>query len=215
VTPAALAVFGDRIDQAIRYAEILSTVAVTRGLLGPREVPRIWERHLLNCAVVSELLPLHARLVDVGSGAGLPGIALAIRRPDLNVVLVESLRRRVEFLAEAVAELGLGSAVTVVHGRAEDQAVLASSGNAEWVTARAVAPLDRLVEWCLPLLQPGGRLLALKGASVEAEVEEHRTSVRRLGGSTVEVVRCGIGVVDQPTTVAIVVRSASPKKGKR
>jgi 16S rRNA (guanine527-N7)-methyltransferase len=215
VTPTARAVFGDQIGQAVRYAEILSTVAVTRGLLGPREVPRIWERHLLNCAVVSELLPLHARLVDVGSGAGLPGIALAIRRPDLNVVLVESLRRRVEFLTEAVAELGLGGAVTIVHGRAEDQAVLASSGNAGWVTARAVAPLDRLVEWCLPLLQPGGRLLALKGASAEAEVEEHRTAVRRLGGSTAKVVHCGAGVVDEPTTVVIVVRSTSLRKGKR
>jgi 16S rRNA (guanine527-N7)-methyltransferase len=170
---------------------------------------------VLNCAVVSELLPLNARVVDVGSGAGLPGIALAIRRPDLNVVLIESLRRRVEFLTEAVAELGLGSAVTIVHGRAEDQAVLASSGNAGWVTARAVAPLDRLVEWCLPLLEPGGRLLALKGVSAEAEVEQHRPAVRRLGGSAIELVRCGTGVVDDPTTVVIVVRSALPRKGKR
>ncbi|MDP9092703.1 MAG: 16S rRNA (guanine(527)-N(7))-methyltransferase RsmG [Actinomycetota bacterium] len=214
VSAAARAVFADRTDLAVRYAELLATEAVTRGLLGPREVPRIWERHLLNCAVVTELLPPRARIVDVGSGAGLPGLTLAVRRPDLTVVLVESLRRRVDFLTGAVAELGLGRAVTVVHGRAEDSAVLASVGDAQWVTARAVAPLGRLVEWCLPLLRPGGRLLALKGASAVAEVGEHIAAVKRFGGADVQVVRCGAGLLDEPTTVAIVVRSPSRERRK-
>jgi 16S rRNA (guanine527-N7)-methyltransferase len=213
--PATVAaLFGARLDLARVYADLLATDGLTRGLIGPREVPRLWERHLGNCAVVTELLPPRARVVDVGTGAGLPGLVFAIRRPDLQVDLVESLHRRVDFLTEIVAQLGLGDSVRVVHGRAEDPAVVASVGDSEWVTARAVAPLDRLVRWCLPLLRPGGRLLAVKGASADTELTEHETAVRRQGGSELKVVRCGVGLIDEPTSV-IVVGKTSPQLRRR
>jgi 16S rRNA (guanine527-N7)-methyltransferase len=205
--PEAEAVFGDRLGVARRFAEVLATDALTRGLMGPREVPRLWDRHLLNCAVVTDLLPLGARVVDVGSGAGLPGVVLAIRRPDLRVDLVEPLQRRATFLAEVVHNLELSDTVRVVRGRAEDRAIVAEVGSAQWVTARAVAPLDRLVRWCLPLLQPGGRLLALKGSSATTELAEHRSVIHRLGGRDLEVVRCGADVLAEPTVVVVAHKS--------
>jgi 16S rRNA (guanine527-N7)-methyltransferase len=198
VPPEAFAVFGDRFALAQRYADFLATAGIERGLLGPREVPRLWERHLLNCAPVTELLPRGTRIVDVGTGAGLPGLVIAIRRPDVRVDLVESLQRRVDFLAEAAELLGLREQVRVVRGRAEDPAVLAEVGDAPFTTARAVAPLDRLVKWCLPLLATGGRLLALKGASAAEELTEHRTTLTRLGGSAAEVV-----VIDSVSVVVV------------
>jgi 16S rRNA (guanine527-N7)-methyltransferase len=212
---AVAAMFGDRLDLARRYAEMLATDGVARGLIGPREVPRIWDRHLANCAVVTELLPLNARVVDVGSGAGLPGIVLAIRRPDLQIDLVDSLQRRTDFLDEVVGRLDLAGSARVVRGRAEEPGTVAMVGDAEWVTARAVAPLDRLVRWCLPLLRPGGKLLAIKGASAEAEVTEHETAVRRLGGNELKVVRCGVGLIDEPASVIVVARSTRPTRGKK
>jgi 16S rRNA (guanine527-N7)-methyltransferase len=212
---AVATLFGDRLDLARRYADLLVREGLTRGLLGPREVPRIWERHLANCAVVTELVPQGARVVDVGSGAGLPGLVLAIRRPDLHVDLVDSLQRRTDFLSEAVARLGLEAQVRVVRGRAEDPLVVDSVGEAEWVTARAVAPLDRLVGWCLPLLRAGGRLLAIKGSSAQAEVSEHSSTVRRQGGVDLAVVRCGVGALEEPTAVIVVARAAErAKKGR-
>jgi 16S rRNA (guanine527-N7)-methyltransferase len=214
--PAGLAavasrVFGDRLVLAERYAAILAGAGVERGLIGPREAPRLWERHLLNCAVVGELIEPGTRVLDVGSGAGLPGIVLAVARPDLEVTLLEPLARRAAFLAEVVAELGL-SMVTVVRGRAEEHV---ASLEFPVVTARAVAPLDRLARWCLPLLEPEGRLLALKGASAADEIAEHATVVARLGGRDASVVMCGAGIVDQPTTVVRVVRGRTGKAGKR
>lgn len=208
-TPPAVTaeVFGDRLALAVAYAELLSSAGTERGLIGPREVPRLWERHLLNCAVVADLIPGPARVVDVGSGAGLPGLVLAIRRPDLRVDLVESLQRRVDFLVEAVALLGLGEQVRVVRGRAEDRAVREVVGEAQWVTARAVAPLDRLVRWCLPLLRPGGRLLALKGKSAEVELAEYASVIRRLGGEETRTVQCGSGLLEEPTVVVTMRRS--------
>ena len=189
---SARAVFGDRFDLAWAYAELLATAGIERGLLGPREAPRLWERHLINSALLTELVTTQgSRLVDVGSGAGLPGLAAAIRRPDLQVDLVESLQRRVDFLSEAVALLGLECQVRVVRGRAEDVAVRGAVGGAAWVTARAVAPLDRLVGWCLPLLAPGGTLLAMKGATASDEVLAHARAVRRAGGGTARVVTVG------------------------
>lgn len=207
--------FSDRLDLARRYADLLATEGLSRGLLGPREVPRIWERHLANCAVVTELLPEGVRVVDVGSGAGLPGLVLAIRRPDLQVDLVDSLQRRTDFLSEAVARLGLQDQVRVVRGRAEDPLVIDSVGAAGWVTARAVAPLDRLVGWCLPLLSAGGRLLAIKGASAQAEVNEHSSTVRRLGGVDLAVVHCGVGALQEPTAVVVMARAAARVKRGR
>jgi len=201
---AAEALFGDRVGLAGRYAELLTTDGVIRGLLGPREAPRIWERHLLNCAVVAELIPSGASVVDVGSGAGLPGMVLAVARPDLTVTLVEPLARRTVFLSEAVATLGLDGMTTVYRARAEDCA--GKLPLADIVTARAVAPLDRLAGWCLPLAAVGGRMLALKGASADAEILEYEAAVSRLGGGTPVARLLGGEILQSPTTVVEVVR---------
>jgi 16S rRNA (guanine527-N7)-methyltransferase len=204
---AAVHYFGDRLDVAVRYAELLMTDGVVRGLIGPREATRIWDRHLLNCAAVSELIPLDARVVDVGSGAGLPGVVLAMARSDLSVILVEPLARRTAFLSEVVATLGLAS-TTVVRARAEECA----TGRhrrfdlADVVTARAVAPLNRLAAWCLPLAAEGGRVLALKGESAAEEIEAHQRAVRAAGGGSPSIRLCGESVIDPPTTVVEIER---------
>jgi 16S rRNA (guanine527-N7)-methyltransferase len=212
---AASNLFGSRLPLATEYVSWLVGEGVVRGLIGPREAPRIWERHLLNCAAVGELIPSGASVVDVGSGAGLPGIVLAVARPDLSVVLVEPLARRIAFLAEVVPALGLDRSVTVIRGRAEE--IGDSFAPADVVTARAVAPLDRLAGWCLPLTAVGGRLLALKGASAATEVTEHEGAVARLGGSAPVVRECGIGLIDPPTTVVEIVRTrtVAPARSKR
>ncbi|GIF71164.1 ribosomal RNA small subunit methyltransferase G [Asanoa siamensis] len=216
--PVAVDLFGDRLPLAVAYAELLATDGVVRGLIGPREAPRIWDRHLLNCATMTELIPYGASVIDVGSGAGLPGIVLSVARPDLSVVLVEPLARRTAFLAEVVTQLGLDDAVSVVRGRAEE--VRGELAPADVVTARAVAPLDRLAGWCLPLTAPGGRLLALKGASASDEIAEHQTAIGRLGGATAVVRQCGVGLVDPPTTVVEIIRErvvepAQPRTASR
>jgi 16S rRNA (guanine527-N7)-methyltransferase len=197
--------FGDRLPLAVAFAELLATEGVVRGLIGPREAPRIWERHIVNCVVVTEMISYGASVLDVGSGAGLPGIVLAVARPDLTITLVEPLARRTAFLSEAVTTLGLDSTVTVVRGRAEDLAG-GPPVAADVVTARAVAPLDRLAGWCLPLARIGGRLLALKGASAADEVAEHRDAIARLGGSDPVIAHCGEGVIEPPTTIVEIVR---------
>ena len=196
-------VFGDRLPVAMRYAELLATDGVLRGLIGPREVPRLWERHLLNCAVVAELMAADADALDIGSGAGLPGIPLAIARPDLFVTLVEPMERRTVFLDAAVARLGLSN-VAVLRARAEN---VEPRGKADVVTCRAVAAIDRLAEWGLPLLRSGGELLAIKGASASAELAKHpRLGSRRCQAGPAEVVSCGVGLLDTPTTVIRVPR---------
>jgi 16S rRNA (guanine527-N7)-methyltransferase len=200
--PAVAVIFGSRLATATEYARLLASDGVTRGLLGPREVPRMWERHLLNCAVIAELLAPDATVTDVGSGAGLPGIPLALARPDLHLELLEPLQRRVVFLREAVSALGLDR-IQVVRGRAED---VRRTGGVDVVTARAVAPLSRLAGWCLPLLRPGGSLIALKGSQASAELAAAAADLRRLGAVAWEVVTCGLGLVDPPTTVVRVVR---------
>ncbi len=198
--------FGDRYPLAERYAALLAESGVLRGLIGPREADRLWDRHLLNSAVLGELVPEGARVLDVGSGAGLPGIPLALARPDLSIVLLEPMDRRVVWLREVIAALGL--AVSVHRGRAEDPRVRAEYGGNDIVTARAVAPLGRLVGWSLPLVAPGGRLLAVKGASAEQEAARDVDAVRTAGGATVEIVRCGATIVQPPTTVIVVPRPA-------
>lgn len=194
----------------VRYATLLSSAGVERGLIGPREVPRLWDRHLLNCAVAVPLVPADADVIDVGSGAGLPGIVWAIARPDLRVTCLEPLQRRATFLEEVVTELDLTDRVHVVRARAED--IVRGRGpvtslRARVVTARAVAPLERLAGWTVPLVQPGGELLALKGRSAAEEVKASATVLERLGIVSIEVVECGLGVVDPPTTVVRAVKS--------
>ncbi len=211
---AAAAVFGQQLPLAQRYAALLLGPGIERGLLGPREAETLWSRHLLNCAVVAELLPAGAQVSDVGSGAGLPGLALACARPDLTVRLIEPLLRRAEFLIEAVGELGLSGRVAVIRGRAEDAAVRAAVAPARWITARAVAPLDRLTGWCLPLLGTGGALLAIKGARADEEVAAHRATIATLGGSIPDVVCCGTGKVEQPTRVVVIQRSRVTRRGR-
>jgi 16S rRNA (guanine527-N7)-methyltransferase len=207
--PAGAAqVFGDRLALAEHFAAILTDSGVSHGLIGPREVPRLWERHVLNCAVIHPAIPADQMVIDVGSGAGLPGIALAIARPDLDLHLIESMLRRTNWLSMAVAELGLTN-VTVHRGRAEQfWGVLA----APVVTARAVARLSELATWCLPLLLPGGSLLAIKGSSVTEEVEADRAVLRRLGAIDEIIESFGNGIVDQETTVLRVVLGDRPVK---
>lgn len=194
--PEAATVFGARLGLAVRYAERLCTDGVVRGLIGPREAPRIWDRHLLNCALVGELIPVGSRVVDVGSGAGLPGVVLAIARPDLEVTLLEPMARRVTFLLEVLADLEIRG-VAVQRVRAED----ASRGGWQTATARAVAPIERLAEWSLPLLEPGGALLALKGRSAHDELTAAEPALRRLGASRWDVRDVGVGVVPVAATV--------------
>lgn len=201
---AAAVVFGRRLEIAERYAAALAGAGVERGLLGPREVDRIWDRHLLNSAAIGELLADGENVVDIGSGAGLPGIPLAIARPDLVVTLVEPLLRRSDFLREVVADLGLD--VQVVRGRAEEPAVRKSTGGADAVVSRAVASLDKLTRWCLPLAREGGRMLALKGEQAAAEVETHRRVMTGLGAKDVRVVRCGVKYLTPAATVVEAMR---------
>ena len=195
--PQAQQVFGPALAAAEQYARLLAGPAVTRGLIGPREVPRLWERHLLNSAVVAELVPRPCSLIDLGSGAGLPGIVLALLLPDVTVTLLEPMLRRATFLSECVAALGLANA-EVCRGRAED---LAGQLSADVVTARAVAPLDQLAGPALGLVRPGGTVLAIKGAGAQREVAAARRALRRLGVRSVDVVRAGDGKVDPAATV--------------
>jgi len=197
-------VFGERLPLAERYAEHLATTGVEWGLVGPREASRVWERHILNCAVVADLIPPAARVLDIGSGAGLPGIPLALARPDLRVVLVEPLALRVEWLRMVLADLELP--LEVERGRAEDTPIRRRWEGADVVTSRAVAPLHRLAAWCLPLVRPGGMMLAVKGMSAPAEVERDARAVAASGGGIPRIETCGVGIVDPPSTVVVVER---------
>ena len=194
--PGAVAVFGPALDEARAYAGMLATRGVEWGLIGPHEVPRLWDRHLLNCAVVADLIGSRYRtLVDIGSGAGLPGIVLAMMRPELAVTLLEPMERRCRFLSGCVAELGLANA-RVLRGRAEDATL-----RADVATARAVEPLDRLAELAVRVVRPGGLVLAIKGQTADAELRKARPVLRRIGARGARVVRAGQGKVDPATTV--------------
>jgi 16S rRNA (guanine527-N7)-methyltransferase len=207
----ANAIFGPRIDLAQRYAELLADPGVEWGLVGPHEIDRIWERHLVNCGVVAELLEPGERVADIGSGAGLPGLALAIAKPGLRVVLIESMLRRTEFLRMAVAELGLDA--EVVRGRAEDSAVRRTAGDFDAVTSRAVATLDKVTRWSLPLLRPDGRMVAIKGERARDEVREFRRVMTALGAEDVRVVECGVQYLSPPTTV-VMARRGKPTRAR-
>lgn len=208
-TAAARGVFSASLPLAERYAALLAHDGVVRGLIGPRETPRLWERHLVNCALLGEAIPEGATVCDIGSGAGLPGLVLGLSRPDLTLCLVESLLRRTTFLDEAVTALGLGN-VEVVRGRAEE---LHGRREFDVVTSRAVAPLGRLARWSLPLVRRGGALVAMKGSSVEGEIEAAAGTLAKLGAGPVEVLRLGVGVIEPPTTVVRVVATRESRLG--
>ncbi len=208
----AVEIFGPRIDLAGRYAELLAGPGVQRGLLGPREVGRLWERHLLNSAAIAELLDSGEKVVDLGSGAGLPGIPLALARPDLRVTLIEPLLRRSNFLSEVVEALQLP--VDVVRGRAEEVRVRERVAGSDAVVSRAVAGLDKLTKWSLPLLRPGGQMLAIKGERAADEVREHRRVMISAGAADVRVVTCGAKDMSPYATV-VVARRRAPAPGRR
>ena len=217
---AAEVLFGSAVERAQRYAEILAGAGVERGVLGPREVDRLWDRHILNSAAIAEMLGANDRIADIGSGAGLPGIPLALARPDLRLTLIEPLLRRSEFLREVVDDLGLE--ITIVRGRAEDRAVRQQVGEMDAVVSRAVASLDKLTKWSMPLLRPDGRMVAIKGERAEEEISEHRRVMASLGAVDVRVMRCGADYLDPPATAVVARRSSpirvvgrSPRTGRR
>ncbi|WP_106214362.1 16S rRNA (guanine(527)-N(7))-methyltransferase RsmG [Kineococcus rhizosphaerae] len=182
-------VFGDRAAKAEAYRDLLASAGVERGLIGPREVPRLWDRHVLNCAYLGEVIEKGASVIDIGSGAGLPGIPLALARPDVQVRLVEPLERRYTFLREAITELDLRDQVAVARGRAED---VRGEFSASVVTARAVAPLATLYGWALPLVVTGGHLIAIKGRSASDEIAAAAETLQAMGITEApEVLRVG------------------------
>ena len=211
--PAAVErLFGERSGLARRYADALATDGVVRGLIGPREPARLWTRHLLNSALIAQLINPGATVVDIGSGAGLPGIPLAIARPDLQVTLVEPLERRTRFLVEITGSLGLDNC-RVVRGRAEE--VVSLCGNADVVTSRAVAPLHRLVTWSAPLARDGGVVLAMKGSSAAEELVRDEKAVAAAGLVAAEVLEIGGGQLGEPTFVIRAVRQSKVNGGAR
>ncbi len=205
-------VLGDRLDLAERFAALLGDTGVSHGLVGPREVPILWERHILNCAVVHEAFPEGGELVDVGSGAGLPGVALAIARPDLHVHLIEPMLRRTTWLSSTIDDLALTNC-TVHRGRAEEfHGVL----SLPFATARAVARIDRLARWTFPLLRDGGTLVALKGGRAEEELIAEESALRRLGMTSSAIRRYGEDVLEVPTVaLELTVGRAPAGPGRR
>jgi 16S rRNA (guanine527-N7)-methyltransferase len=201
---------GEAWERANAFAGLLAGPGVVRGLLGPREVPRIWDRHLLNCAVVAEAVPQDVRLVDIGSGAGLPGLVLAIVRQDITVTLLEPLLRRTVFLEECVEVLKLDN-VEVLRGRAEE---LAGKREFDVASARAVAPLDRLLKWAMPLLREGGELIAMKGERAADELAGAEAQLRASGARTAELVTVGHGKVEPPATLVRVVAGRAPERAR-
>jgi 16S rRNA (guanine527-N7)-methyltransferase len=201
VKPNALqAAFPDSAQKLEQFEKWLVTAGVERGILGPREVDRIWDRHIANCAVIEELIPENSTVLDIGSGAGLPGVVLAIVRPDLKVGLIEPLQRRCDFLSEVIADLGLADQVKVYRGRAQEFPDL----TADIVTGRAVAPLFKFLTWTTGLLRPDSQILAMKGSSAAAEIE---AATSQLVGKTAEIIQVGKGIVDPLTTVVRIKRA--------
>lgn len=208
----AAGVFSSALPLVEEYAVLLATTGIERGLIGPREAPVLWDRHLINCGLLALALPRAGEVADVGSGAGLPGLVLAMTRPELDLVLIEPLLRRATFLEEAVQELSLAN-VEVVRSRAEE---LHGKRHFTTVTARAVARLDKLAAWTVPLVRGGGDLVAMKGASAGAEVAETAGDLARLGARVVGVEQYGAEVVETPTTIVRVrVDARSPRRARR
>ena len=198
IVDATEVLYGDRTELAERFVEHLVTTGIDWGLLGPREIPRMWDRHVLNCAVVQELLPRGAVVADVGSGAGLPGLALAIARPDVQFVLIEPLERRVDWLDMVIDDLGLDN-VDVIRARSEQ---VFDTVDVDIVTARAVSAMKSLVPITVPLLHGQGELLAIKGKSAAAEIEKAEKVLRKFKTKKSEVLTVGEELLEVPTTVA-------------
>jgi 16S rRNA (guanine527-N7)-methyltransferase len=207
----AAALFSAALPRAEKYAELLGGVGVQRGIVGPAEAIRIWDRHLLNCGVVARLMPASGSIVDVGSGAGLPGIVLAILLPEARVTLLEPMARRVDFLQECVRELELGN-VHVVRGRGEEYD---GELHADVVTARAVAPLDKLAVLASGLARPGGRVLAIKGASAATELARAQPVLARLGVTDARVVHASSASGLITTTVVTFTVPVGGSAGRR
>ena len=206
---AAEKIFGERLDLAKRYVEHLATSGTERGLIGPREIPRLWSRHVLNCAVIESSIAMDSHVADVGSGAGLPGLCLAIARPDLELTLIEPLERRVIWLQEVVDDLGLDN-VTIMRTRAELAVGLV---DADVVTARAVSALSNLAGLTIPLLNGKGEVVAIKGRSAAEEIEKAKKVIRKLGGVETSVVVCGQELLEEPTTVVRIIVNKPGKTG--
>ncbi|WP_084010703.1 16S rRNA (guanine(527)-N(7))-methyltransferase RsmG [Pseudofrankia sp. DC12] len=206
--PVAAEVFGAALDDAIRYVELLATAGVERGLIGPRETERLWDRHLLNCALLAEVVGPDVTVVDVGSGAGLPGVPLALARPDLRVVFLEPMERRCVFLREVVEALGATSRMSVLRGRAPDVGMGRDGLRWDVAVARAVAPLERLGGMLLPVVQPGGVMLAMRGSRVDEELAEARDGLHSQGWREVQVLLCGKDRLTEPTRLVSAVRVA-------
>jgi 16S rRNA (guanine527-N7)-methyltransferase len=190
-------VLGLGFTQLSKFADILAQDGVRLGLIGPREVERIWERHILNCAALTELIEDGQSIIDIGSGAGLPGIVLAILKPNSKVTLVEPMQRRTDFLTQAKADLGLAN-VEIIRGRAEGQNV-----TAQIVTSRAVAPLDKLLTWSWPLVEKGGKVLAIKGEKAQEELENAQKVTSFLKDSPATITTCGLALDLSVTVVQI------------
>lgn len=194
---AAVTLFGDRIELARSFTCELARRGEELGLIGPLELPRLWTRHILNSALLAPLLQANGRVADVGSGAGLPGLVLAIARPDVSFTLIEPMERRCDWLNAEAGRLGLDN-VTVLRGRAED---VADSVVVDQVTARAVSALSKLIPLTVPLVRSGGQLILMKGARVDDEIEKARKVILRKRLADVEVLELGDGVVDETTRV--------------
>ncbi len=192
--------FGDRIDLARRFAADLGLLGEQLGLIGPLEAARLWSRHIINCAVVAPFVQAGGRVADVGSGAGLPGLVLAIARPDAHFVLVEPMERRTDWLVAETERLGLTN-VTVLRARAEEvpAAGALNEGGFDQVTARAVSALAKLIPLVAPLVKPYGELLFLKGARVHDEIDAAASVIRRHAVRDVEVLELGAGLVPEAT----------------
>jgi len=198
IVDAAEVIYGGQVDIAERFVEHLVTTGIEWGLLGPREIPKMWDRHVLNCAVVQELLPKGALVADVGSGAGLPGIALAIVRPDVQFILIEPLERRVEWLNMVIEDLGLEN-IDVIRARSEQ---VFETVDVDIVTARAVSAMKSLIPITVPLLHGQGELLAIKGRSAPDELKKAEKVLRKFKTKTSEVLTVGDELLEVPTTVA-------------
>lgn len=199
VPAMAAEVFGPNLERAIAYADALVEDSDQLGLLGPRELPKLWSRHILNSAVVAELLSSGESVADVGSGAGLPGIPMAIARPDVHFVLIEPMERRANWLQQQVVQLGLDN-VDVLRARAEE----VGRSDFDVVTARAVSALPKLLRMTVDLIRPGGRLIALKGERAQAEIDEAKPLSKKLRLKSFEIVYTGDAILSEPTRVVVV-----------